>query len=100
VGGFVSDGAYMSGSYEFYDRKSQTLADRDWTRCNTDYRRTSANGVVGDWGSLDFKDPATGQPKCYPITTTGSNGVTINTIGTNNIAGVGATGAAAAIHRT
>ncbi len=95
VGGFVTDGAYMSGSYEFYDRKSLTLADRDWTRCNTDYRRTSANGVLGDWGSLDFKDPATGQPKCYPITTTGSNGVTINTIGTNNIAGVGATGAAA-----
>ncbi len=92
VGGFVSDGAYLSGSYEFYERTELTLGDRDWTRCNTDYRRTSVGGVVGDWGSLDYKDPATGKPKCYPITTTGSNGVTINTIGTNNTTGVGAVG--------
>jgi iron complex outermembrane recepter protein len=35
--------------------------------------------VVGEWGSFDFVDPNTGKPKCYPITGTGSNGVTINT---------------------
>ena len=43
--------------------------------------------------SLDFIDPRTGQPKCYPITGTGSNGVTINTIGTTHRRrGVGAPG--------
>ena len=42
--------------------------------------------------SLDFVDPTTGRPKCYPITGTGSNGVTINTIGTNTVAGQGAAG--------
>jgi len=97
AGGFVSDRAHMSGSYEYYKRTELTLADRDWTRCNTDYRRTSNAGVVGEWGSFDFVDPKTGQPKCYPISGTGSNGVTINTIGintigTNTLAGVGAAG--------
>jgi outer membrane receptor protein involved in Fe transport len=92
VGGFVSDRFYISGSYEYNERTSLTLADRDWTQCNTDYRRTSVNGVVGEWGSFDFVDPLTGKPKCYPISGTGSNGVTINTIGTNNRTGVGAPG--------
>jgi outer membrane receptor protein involved in Fe transport len=92
VGGFVSDRFYISGSYEYNERTSLTLADRDWTLCNTDYRRTSTNGVVGEWGSFDFVDPKTGKPKCYPISGTGSNGVTINTIGTNLRPGVGAAG--------
>lgn len=92
IGGFVSDNAHFSGSYEYGERTNLTLGDRDWTRCNTDYRRTSVNGVVGDWGSLDFVDPATGKPKCYPISGTGSNGVTINTLGTANVTGVGARG--------
>ena len=92
VGGFVSDHSYISGSYEYSERKSLTLGDRDWTQCNTDYRRTSTNGVVGEWGSFDFVDPKTGKPKCYPISGTGSNGVTINTIGTNLRPGVGAAG--------
>ena len=42
--------------------------------------------------SLDFIDPKTGQPKCYPITGTGSNGVTINTIGTQNVTAANAAG--------
>ncbi len=92
VGGFTSDRFHIAGSYEYYERTNLTLGDRDWTLCNTDYRRTSTNGVVGEWGSFDFKDPATGQPKCYPISGTGSNGVTINTIGTNTRPGVGAAG--------
>lgn len=92
VGGFVSDRAHISGSYDYYERLELTLGDRDWTRCNTDYRRTSSGGVVGEWGSFDFKDPLTGKPKCYPISGTGSNGVTINTLGTSNITGVGAAG--------
>jgi outer membrane receptor protein involved in Fe transport len=92
VGGFVSDRGFISGAYDFYDRKNLTLGDREWTKCNTDYRRTSANGVVGEWGSFDYVDPATGKPKCYPISGTGSNGVTINTLGTPNRTGVAAAG--------
>jgi outer membrane receptor protein involved in Fe transport len=81
----------LSASFEAYDRNELTLGDRDWTRCNTDLRR---NLAIGDfWGSGDTIDPLTGKPKCYPITGTGSNGVTINTIGTNSITGVGARGA-------
>ena len=92
VAGFVSDRAHFSGSYEYSERTGLTLGDRDWTQCNTDYRRTSLNGVVGEWGSFDFVDPKTGKPKCYPISGTGSNGVTINTLGTATTAGVGAAG--------
>lgn len=96
--GKTGDRFSISGSFEAYDRDDLNLGDRDWTRCNTDYRRTvsrdSAGNVtgVGAWGSADFVDPLTGRPKCYPITGTGSNGVTINTIGTNTRTGVGAAG--------
>ena len=92
VGGFVLDRGYLSGSYEYSERKELKLGDRDWTQCNTDYRRTSLNGVLGEWGSFDFVDPKTGKPKCYPISGTGSNGVTINTLGTTSTTGVGAPG--------
>jgi outer membrane receptor protein involved in Fe transport len=90
--GFVTDSTRLSGSFEYSERSPLTLGQRDWTQCNTDYRRTSVNGVVGEWGSRDFIDPRTGQPKCYPISGTGSNGVTINTLGTATRAGVGAPG--------
>jgi iron complex outermembrane receptor protein len=95
VGGLVKDNAWVSGSYEYYERSALTLGDRDWTRCNTDYRRTSTDGVVGQWGSWDYVDPTTGKPKCYPITASGagSNGVTVNTLGTPSAAGVAAAGA-------
>lgn len=92
IGGLVSDRAHVSGSFEISERTNLALGDRDWTQCNTDYRRTSSGGVVGDWGSFDFQDPLTGKPKCYPISGTGSNGVTINTVGTGSRAGVGAAG--------
>jgi iron complex outermembrane recepter protein len=80
VGGLSGEKWTFSGSLEYYDRNEITLADRDWTRCNVDGWRDPDTGE-----SLDFIDPRTGQPKCYPITSTGSNGVTINTIGTNTI---------------
>lgn len=92
TGGLVRDNLHFSGSYDFYERTHLQLKDRDWTQCNTDFRRTSANGVVGEWGSFDFVDPKTGKPKCYPISGTGSNGVTINTLGTSTRAGTGAAG--------
>lgn len=92
AGGFVSDKGRFLAAYEYSERKSLTLGDRDWTQCNTDYRRTSTAAGVGEWGSFDFVDPLTGKPKCYPISGTGSNGVTINTIGTSTRTGVGAAG--------
>jgi outer membrane receptor protein involved in Fe transport len=87
VGGVSGERWNFSGSLEFYDRGDLTLGDRDWTLCNTDNLTNPATGQ-----SADFIDPRTGAPKCYPITTTGSNGVTINTIGTSAATGVGAAG--------
>jgi outer membrane receptor protein involved in Fe transport len=91
--GFTGDRGFISGSLEAYDRNAVLWGDRDWMKCQTDYRRRVTNGVPGEWGSLDFIDPLTGQPKCYTITGTGNDGVTINTIGTGNLAGVPAAGA-------
>ncbi|MBI3348480.1 MAG: TonB-dependent receptor [Burkholderiales bacterium] len=84
AGGLVTDHARFLASYNFNEITSLSLAQRDWTRCNTTYQRTSANGVVGDWGSADYVDPLTGKAKCYPTGLTGENGVTINTIGTGD----------------
>jgi outer membrane receptor protein involved in Fe transport len=90
VGGLnVNDRLSLSGSVEYYKREDLTLGDRAWTACNQDYRFNAASGVRSD-----FIDPKTGTYKCYPISGTGSNGVTINTIGTNTRAGVAAAGAA------
>ena len=91
--GHTFDRGSISGSFEVYKRNALTWGDRDWMQCQTDYRRTSTASGVGDWGSLDFIDPLTGKPKCYGITGTGNNGVTINTIGTGTITGVPAAGA-------
>jgi len=60
-----------AGSIERYERDELTLRDREFTRCQTDGRRLGR----------DFIDPLTGESKCYPITSTGSNGSSINTIG-------------------
>lgn len=87
VGGTSGDRWKVAGSLEYYERRNLTLADRDWTRCNLDYRFDPTTGKT-----TDYIDPMTGKPKCYPITGTGSNGVTINTIGTNTQTGVGAPG--------
>lgn len=91
VGGGEHQGLKLSGSVEYYERADLTLADRDWTRCNVDGFVNRATG-----GSADFIDPMTGKPKCYPVSTTGSNGSTINTIGTSNAIGIGAPGSVAA----
>ena len=91
--GYVGAKSYFTGSLEVYDRKELTWGDRDWMACQTDYlRRANPDGSMGPWGSGDFIDPKTGQPKCYRITGTGNNGVTINTLGSGTIAGVGAPG--------
>lgn len=64
-----------AGSIERYERDELTLRDRAFTRCQTDGYIDRKTG-----GSLDYVDPITGQPKCYPITDTGSNGSSINTV--------------------
>ncbi|CAN5311550.1 TonB-dependent receptor [soil metagenome] len=87
TGGIVKDKFEFSGSFDYYDRSALTLGDREWTRCNLDYRFSTVTGLTSD-----FIDPITGKPKCYPITGTGSNGVTINTIGTSTLPGQGAVG--------
>lgn len=94
VFGITRDRLKLSGSVEYYERDNLTLADRDWTTCNTDYRRINGSSP---FGSLDYVDPRTGQPKCYPITGTGSNGVTINAIGTSNTAATPAQGVPAGV---
>ena len=92
-GGMVTDHAHFLASYSYDQQQSLSLAQRDWTRCNTDYTRTvNADGTVGAWGSGDYVDPLTGKPKCYGIRTTGDNGVTINTIGTSAAPGVAGPG--------
>lgn len=90
AGGIVRDHSRFLASYNYNEITAMTFGDRDWTRCNTTYRRTSSNGVVGAWGSSDYIDPATGQAKCYPTGLTGENGVTINTLGTPLTAGTAA----------
>lgn len=80
AGGFNEERFALSGSFDYYERKVLRLRDREWTRCNRDNFRDPVTGE-----SEDFIDPATGRPKCYPATTTGSNGVTINTVGVQEV---------------
>jgi outer membrane receptor protein involved in Fe transport len=92
-GGHVFEHAHFLAAYTFSEQQALSLGQRGWTRCNTDYVRTSGASGVGAWGSGDYVDPNTGKPKCYPITGTGDNGVTINTIGTSAVVGQAAAGA-------
>jgi iron complex outermembrane recepter protein len=79
-GGMTEENFRLSGSFDFYEREALTLADRDWTLCNQHMLRNPTTGA-----SLDYIDPDTGKSKCYPITGTGSNGLTINTLGLQQI---------------
>lgn len=62
------------GSVEFYKRNRITLGDLPWARCPTTRYLGPPGSPTGD-----FIDPATGQPKCFPLD---EGGVTLNTIGT------------------
>ncbi len=70
TGGTRGDRWRAAGSVEYYKRDELTLRDREFTRCQTDGRRSG-----------DYIDPMTGESKCYPITAAGSNGTSVNTIG-------------------
>lgn len=79
-GGMNEERFSLSGSFDVYERKALTLGEREWTRCNQYKFRDPKTGE-----SLDYVDPTTGKPKCYPISASGANGVTVNTIGTQAI---------------
>ncbi len=87
VGGFTGDRWHISGSFDYYQRDSLLLGQRAWSSCGNDYFHDNTTGL-----STDFVDPKTGQAKCFPITGTGSNGVTVNTLGTGRRPGVPAVG--------
>jgi len=91
--GLTTDRGFFTASAEVYDRNAILWGDRDWMKCQTQYRRNFTNGVPNPFGSSDFIDPLTGKPKCYTTGLTGEDGVTINTIGTGTLAGVAAPGA-------
>ncbi|HUH09646.1 MAG TPA: TonB-dependent receptor, partial [Brevundimonas sp.] len=82
VAGARGDRWRAAGSLELYERDELTLRDREFTRCQTDGRRFDR----------DYIDPLTGKSKCYPITGTGSNGSSINTIGVGIDGGLDADG--------
>lgn len=72
VAGTSGENFSISGSLEYYRRDRVTYGDRRWTSCST----------AGYADGSDFIDPATGQPKCFPID---NGGLTYNTIGTDFI---------------
>jgi outer membrane receptor protein involved in Fe transport len=78
VGGIKSGSWRLSGALEMFDRDQVNVGDRPFARCQTDFLRTATNP---EFGSGDFIDPATGQPKCFTLNRQGSQGVTVNTIG-------------------
>ena len=80
VAGTSGDRWHVAGAAEYYNREELTLGARDWARCAVD----------GYADGSDFIDPMTGKSKCYTID---GGGVTINTIGTNALAGQPGTGA-------
>ena len=84
IAGYNSDRVNISGSFEVLDRNIMTFGAHDYLLCQTEY---IASAPGQPFGSGDYKDPRTGQPKCYPSGATGLSGVTVNTIGTSNRAG-------------
>ncbi len=91
--GFVGDKGYFSGSLELYDRKELVQGDRDWMALRDGlppHASSTASPASGAARTSSTRAPV--QPKCYSITGTGNQGVTINTLGTGNVAGVGAPG--------
>ncbi|MFY7759143.1 TonB-dependent receptor domain-containing protein [Aquidulcibacter sp.] len=89
AGGTAIGNLNIQGSLEYYQSQPQTYNDRDWTRCQTEYQFNKATGAT-----IDYLDPLTGKSKCWGILNQGaSGGVTINTLGTPNFAGVAAPGA-------
>jgi outer membrane receptor protein involved in Fe transport len=89
--GFTGDKGYFTGSLESVRPQRDHLG-----RPRLDEVPDPVSPAIGRlrrFGSADYIDPITGQPKCYTTGLTGEDGVTINTIGTGNITGVAGPGA-------
>jgi outer membrane receptor protein involved in Fe transport len=78
VTGYNADKWRVSGTVEWFKRSQMELGDRDFTSCPRDLLRTATDRTPG---AGDFIDPLTGESKCYTISRTGAQGVTVNTIG-------------------
>ncbi len=83
TGGASGDRWSLAGSLDILDRRNLTVGERDWASCGADGFRDPETGET-----LDFIDPKTGKPKCNTISGTGTNGVTVNTIGTQSITAI------------
>jgi len=86
VAGHTADRWQVSGSFDYYQRDSLNIGQRDWARCGQQLFHD------GNGNSTDYVNPVTGQVKCFPTGLTGDQGVTINTLGTSGAAGVPAIG--------
>lgn len=84
--GINSSRLRITAALGYYRQNALTFGDLPWAACQTD----------GFIGSNETLDPVTGQPKCYTVTASGSNGATINTLATSTRAGVAAMGTSAA----
>ncbi|MFO1261699.1 MAG: TonB-dependent receptor [Sphingomonadaceae bacterium] len=65
----------LIGSLEYYRRHTLSRNDVNWTKCPIG---GYLSGEGTPFGSGDYVDPLTGQPKCFTLD---NGGVTINTLG-------------------
>lgn len=84
IAGYNTDRLNVSGSFEVYKRENLSFGAHDYLQCQLEY---VASAPGQPFGSGDYIDPTTGQPKCYPTGFTGVSGVTVNTIGTSTRTG-------------
>lgn len=81
VAGKTWDRLSVQGSIEYYESQELTYGDRSWTQCPTNMLVDPATGAT-----LDYIDPLTKSPRCFPLD---NGGTTLNTLGTPLFAGVG-----------
>lgn len=75
--GFQADRLNVIGSLEYTKRKGLERRDNPWFNCPIG---GYLSGEGTEFGSGDYIDPTTGEPKCFSLD---NGGVTINTIGTS-----------------
>jgi iron complex outermembrane recepter protein len=83
--GFSTDRLNVIGSLEYYKRQQFSVGDADWAGCPVE---GYLDGEGSEFGSGDYIDPETGEPKCWTIY---NGGVTINTLGIPTQQGIGRT---------
>ncbi|NTZ42259.1 TonB-dependent receptor [Altererythrobacter sp. SALINAS58] len=73
--GFQADRLNLIGSFEYTKRGGYRRNQNDWFNCPI---AGFLDGEGSEFGSGDYIDPATGEPKCFGLD---NGGVTINTLG-------------------